>query len=342
MTDDLIERALRGGASEAELAALVAWRRAAPENEQHYRRIERLIAAARTLRADAAVPRPSAASIIASAPNTSPQRGEAGRDAAARARPHTGPRGSSRRSRLARSAPWAVAAAAVLVAMLNLRDAGGPADSGPAEVFTGATELATVKLSDGTVVRLAPSSRLQFDGGSGRDGRGAREVTLEGRAFFVVAKQPSGQPFRVRTPAATANVLGTRFELVTEETAVRLHVVEGRVALDAPRNSVEVGAGQQSGVRDGVATAPTPADDAGREPAWLGKFLVFQATPLAQAAREIERLFGVRVILADSGLAGATVTATFTDRPIDDVVGVICEVLSVPCLVQDGIATIGR
>ncbi|MGH7576103.1 MAG: DUF4880 domain-containing protein, partial [Longimicrobiales bacterium] len=180
MTDDLIERALRGEASEAELAELVGWRRASPEHEQHYRRTERLIAAARTLRADPVAPRPSAALIIA---------GSAAGGMAARALV------VARRSRLERAAPWAVAAAAVLVAVLNLGDRGSPPAGAPAEVVTGSTELATVKLGDGTVIRLAPSSRLQFAGTASPGEDGGREVTLDGRAFFVVAKQPAERPF---------------------------------------------------------------------------------------------------------------------------------------------------
>ena len=48
---------------------------------------------------------------------------------------------------------------------------------GATEVVTGATELATVQLGEGSVVRLAPSSRLRVL--AGRE----RAVSLEGRAF---------------------------------------------------------------------------------------------------------------------------------------------------------------
>ncbi|MGH7551501.1 MAG: FecR family protein [Longimicrobiales bacterium] len=310
--DEIIERSLRGQASESEVARLHAWRKASPANEQQYLRAERLIVATRGLRPSVVVapPRPSAAGILSTV--------------------------SARASRRAgRWVPWIVAAAAVLVAALDLREPAQPTGWDPLTVDTGANELATVKLGDGTVVRLAPSSRLQVEGGS------TREVTLEGRAFFAVTKVP-GQTFRVRTRTATANVLGTRFELATDGAGVRLMVLEGRVALDAPENSVEVGAGEESGVRAGAATPPTRLVESAGAPAWLGKFIVFQATPLRDAAREIERLYDVRMVVADATLADATITATFTDRPVDDVVSVVCAVLNVHCVAGDGVVSVTR
>ena len=317
--DALIERALRGEASESELAWLAAWRAASPENERLYRRTERLVAEARGLGADAApVPRrPTAEDVVA-------------RVALARHR-----RGSAVRT-VARWAPWAAAAAAVLVAALDIgRPRGAGAGWTPAEVITGPSELATVKLGDGSVVRLAPASRLRVPGGR------PREVMLEGRAFFAVA-EVDAQPFLVRTSAATAKVLGTRFELATEEDGVRLRVLEGRVALEAPENRVEVAAGEESAVRHGAASHPIRLANPNSVLAWLGRFVAFQATPLHEAAREIERLYGVTVIVADSTLAAQTITATFTDRPLDDVVGVLCAVLNARCTTGDGVVTIGR
>ena len=172
-------------------------------------------------------------------------------------------------------------------------------------------------------------------------GGSSREVSLDGRAYFAVAKMV-GHPFRVRTPGATVNVLGTRFELSTSAEGVNLSVIEGRVALDAFENSVEVGAGEQSGVRHGTALAPRPIDDHAAKTEWLGRFIVFQATPLRDAVLEIERVYGVQVVIADSGLAGTTVSASFTDRPADAIVDVLCAVVNARCTTLNGVVTMAR
>lgn len=309
--DGLIERSLRGEASDAELQALAEWRSESPANERLYRRARTLIAAASELGAtQGLVKAPAAVDIIALA-----------------ARP-------ARRARSARWPLWAAAAAAVILAVANvwhLLDDDGWA---PTEVVTGVHEMTTVKLSDGTVVRLAPSSRLVVSGSR-------RDVTLEGRAYFAVTPDPR-QPFLVHTTLGTARVLGTRFQLDTERTEMRLLVLEGVVALDAPENSVEVRAGQQTAVRNRAAAQPTPLADPETALGWMGRILVFQGLPLRDAAHQLERLYGVRVMVTDSSLLSETVTATFTDRPLDDVVSVLCIVLNARCSTRDGVVMMHR
>ena len=319
--DELIDRARRGEASDDELARLDAWRRTTAANERHYREMVRLLDAGRSLvhgqPYDAS--RPTAARVIARAES----------------RTHRLDRGRHVR----RWAPWAIAAAAATVAVVSIRsrpsNPGDPiAGWGATEVVTGATELATVQLGEGSVVRLAPSSRLRVL--AGRE----RAVNLEGRAFFAVQRMPN-HPLRVHTAAGDARVLGTRFEIAAIGDALDLRVVEGRVALSTPRGRIEVAAGEASGVRNGAVSQPTAAP-AVTVATWVGTFLAFQATPLREVAREIERVYHTPVTIADSTLAAETITATFTDRPVGEVVNVVCSVLNAKCDVQGGRVRIDR
>jgi transmembrane sensor len=319
--DELIDRARRGEASTDELSRLDAWRRATPENERQYQDTVRLLDAGRSLAAAGhQMPRPSptAEQVIARA--------------AARGR-------SGRGQRAMRWAPWAIAAAASIGAAVSLRsrpsDAGnGIPGWGATEVVTGATELATVQLGEGSVVRLAPSSRLRVL--AGRE----RAVSLEGRAFFAVQRMPQ-HPLRVHTAAGDARVLGTRFELAATGDALQLRVVEGRVALSTARGHIEVAAGEESAVRNGAVSRPTRAEPV-TVASWVGTFLAFQATPLREVAREIERVYRTPVAVTDSALANETITATFTDRPVEEVVNVVCSVLNAKCEVQGGRVRIDR
>jgi ferric-dicitrate binding protein FerR (iron transport regulator) len=315
---DLIDRASRGEATDAELAELAAWRRASVDNERAYRATLRLLDVGRALaHVDAGIARPSAAEIIARA-------------------------GSRRRfagtTTATQWAPWVIAAAAVVVAAVSLTwRRAATADAlpgwGGTEVVTGTSELATVQLGEGSVVRLAPSSRLRVL--AGRE----RAVHLEGRAFFAVTRMP-GYPLRVHTAAGDARVLGTRFELATNANRLELRVLEGKVALSTGRERIEVGAGEESAVQNGTVTRP--ARVAAPPAAWVGTFLAFQATPLGDVAREIERVYRTPVTIVDTTLARETITATFTDRPVQEVVNVVCSVLSARCGVTDGRVRIDR
>lgn len=319
--DELIDRARRGEATADELAQLDAWRRASSANARHHDDALRILVAARALGTAAAVPdatRPTAREIIARATS----------------------RRLQRRFTAVRWVPWAIAAAAAIVAAVALRARTGDetvaaGDWRAAEVVTGANELATVQLGEGSVVRLAPSTRLRMLAGRGR------AVSLEGRAFFAVQRIPS-RPLRVHTHAGEARVLGTRFELAAGEGELHVKVLEGRVALTTKRGEVEVGAGQESAVRAGTATKPTPLGAPTAVASWAGTFLAFQATPLRDAARDIERVYRTAVTISDSALAVETITATFTDRPVEEVVNVVCAVLSARCEVREGTVRIGR
>ena len=317
VNDELIERARRGEATAAELNELAVWRRESADNERQYQTTLRLLDAARALgEAETGIDRPTAAEIIA---RTKSRRRFAGASVAAR------------------WAPWAIAAAAAVVAAVSLRTRTTGDDAvpgwGATEVVTGASELATVQLGEGSVVRLAPSSRLRVL--AGRD----RSVHLEGRAFFAVERMPRS-PLLVHTLAGDARVLGTRFELATNDNRLEVRVLEGKVALSTQRERVEVQAGQESAILNGAVAPPTRA--ATPAATWVGTFLAFQATSLGDAAREIERVYRTPVIIVDTTLARETITATFTDRPLQEVVNVVCSVLSARCDIQDGKVRIDR
>jgi transmembrane sensor len=193
--------------------------------------------------------------------------------------------------------------------------------------------MVTARLDDGSVVRLAPKSRLRVQPIADR-----REVWLDGEAFFAIAPD-SARPFTIRTRNGAVEVLGTRFDLRVVGSELRLVVTDGRVALTAGAERRVVTAGQMAHLDRGVpvvqalASPDTLLD-------WMGGFLAFQNTPLRQVARELEHRFGVRVLLPDSALASRTVTAWFTGHDLDQVLAVICGAVDAHCTLRDGVASI--
>jgi transmembrane sensor len=319
--DELISRSLKGRTTPAEEQSLRAWRQSSDENEAYYRQLVLVLEeAGESLMAGATPPIPPLGTLVGVA-------------AAREARPH----GKSERTRWVWGGLAAAMVATALAIVLLYPVAGDPPPAlslQAGEFVTGATETATAVLSDGTVVRLAPKSRLRIPGGAG-----TRDVILEGQAFFAVAELP-GHPFRVRTPAGEARVLGTRFEVRVHNEELRLIVVEGRVALDAGGRQVEVGAGEMSLVKDGEATAAVAVQDLEPLMGWLKRFVVFQSKPLYAAARELEREYGVRVIVTDATLAQETITGWYADRTFEEVLMIICGVMQARCSIGNGTATI--
>jgi transmembrane sensor len=317
--DEIIIRSLQGRSSPAEEESLREWRQASLVNERYYREM------ARTWRLAGVIePVASAADRVRIASSS---------------RTHEIAIPARRRKRgFLRGAAFLSGAAAALVAGLCLGLYWPSPDDPPRfaaeEFITGPYELVTTRLSDGTVVRLAPKSRLHVS-----EGDENREVWLDGHAFFAVARN-DGRPFIVRTRAGDAVVLGTRFDVQVQDNGMQVFVVEGRVAHHAGGQEVQVGAMEISRVTDGSAPAVQPIEDASPLLSWLGEFLVFQSTPIKEVARELERRFAVQVRVADEKLAERTVTAWFTNEDLEEVVLIVCRAADVRCLVRDGTVSI--
>jgi transmembrane sensor len=206
---------------------------------------------------------------------------------------------------------------------------GSPTLDPLATYATGVGESRTVTLDDGTFVRLAPDSRLHH-----WTTEGSRRVSLSGRAFFAVTHDPE-RPFEVVTDAGTVRVLGTRFELSQSEGNLRAVVVEGRVAVTNDNGAVEAAKGSVATVVEGgVPTSDTPVDIYSLL-SWPGGILIFQSTPLDQAAQEVARHFGRAIVVEGERLRARRISAWFDGENFDEITESLCVVSGAECTLSD-------
>jgi transmembrane sensor len=301
----LIIKSLQGQTTPAEEARLTAWRNEAPANDAEYLELQRLWQLTGLVRwQDSASHVPTADDLLS-------------REAERR-----------RRRRVRRSAWWQAAAAiaAVLVGITFFVEEPQPREEFHVrEIVTGPDEMATAELEDGTVVRLAESSRLRVT-----QMRGSRNVSLDGRAFFAVAHDPR-RPFRVAAGAGEVVVLGTQFDLMSRDEEIQLVVVEGAVEISSAGRTLRVGAGEASEVVDRSGPKFRPLADSEEEVGWVGSLLVFQATPLNEVAEILEERFGRDVVVTDTVIARRTVTAWFSTEDLWQVMTVVCRVADAHC-----------
>jgi ferric-dicitrate binding protein FerR (iron transport regulator) len=324
--DEIICRSIHGRTSASEEAELARWRRSSIQNERYFRDLSRVLRNARAI---------EEASPVPPAPNGGDLIGAISR----KRRVKNTRRGPATLEGWQRGIVYLAAAASLCTGAVGLSELrqGDPAQFGlaPGEIVTGAGETTTIRLGDGTVVRLGPQSRLRVPAGA------AREVWMDGRAFFAVAKQ-DGRPFVVRTHAGEATVLGTRFDLSARKDDLKLLVVDGTVEMVAKGESVAVTANQTARVTQSSAPVREAIDpgELEKELSWLGEFLVFEETPLRTAAHEIEVRYGIPVEVLDERLASETVSGMFTDESLEDVLAVVCRAVYAHCSVQPSRVTI--
>lgn len=220
---------------------------------------------------------------------------------------------------------WAAAVAVLLLAAMGVYRV---AFTGPTTVRTAYGERREVTLPDGSTVVLNGNSSLRYARWNDTE---ARQVWLEGEAFFSVRHTRNHQEFTVNTPdQLRIEVLGTKFNVYNRRGATEVVLQEGKVnVVDAARRSVVLRPGQ--GVRHAPAAprlAPAPAD-VSRELAWKSDLLLFEDQPLADICADLRDSHGLEVEFRNPALArerfsgsvpAADVTQLF--RKIEKIYGV--------------------
>lgn len=321
---DAISRHLAGESDAVESAAVEAWLAAHPEDaalvEIVKARADRTSArAAVTVDTERALAMVSARLRADGANVVAPLRVERGGAARTGTAAPTAARGGGRW----RTIGFAAAAGLVAVAALSVfRDRASDVSTAT-EYQTAVGQRDSVQLPDGSTVVLAPGSRLTV---AASFAGGAREVTLDGAAYFDV-HHDDARPFTVHAAGADIRDIGTAFSVkTTRDGQVSVAVTHGIVALSAASAGsaapVELHAGdrgtvakQTVTVRRGVVT-----DD---DVAWTRGLLSYRDATLSEVRADLQRWYGIELRVPDSVLASRTLTASFRGDSAAQVIQVI-------------------
>lgn len=187
---------------------------------------------------------------------------------------------------------------------------------------TGASQ--TIRLSDGTAVRLGPASSLILETGYGES---HRRVTLRGEAWFEVSHDEA-RPFAIRVGGTTVEDVGTAF-LVREsaQREVSVRVAEGAVRIHttgaSTDSTVMLRAGDGAVATPAGITVSTGAVSTAEGSALAAGRLTFTDASLVEVQEALHRWYGVALIVSDSALAHRHVTADFTGEPLSRVAAVL-------------------
>jgi ferric-dicitrate binding protein FerR (iron transport regulator) len=194
----------------------------------------------------------------------------------------------------------------------------------PVTVATRAAELDTVNLPDGSRAILAPNSSLHY---AIAPLAGPRELRLEGEAYFDV-KHDDERPFRVQTPHAVVEDLGTTF--VVREYAgdgrARVAVRTGAAALHARDESrtllTNLRPGEGAYVDSSGAIVRFSGDPESYG-SWSTGRLEFDAAPLPEVLSELARWYDVEFQLSDSTLNRQYFTGAFDAVSLTQTLGIL-------------------
>jgi transmembrane sensor len=195
------------------------------------------------------------------------------------------------------------------------------------------TSAMVIKLSDHSVVTLQPKSIIRYNETFAGDNR---EVTLEGEAFFEIAKNPN-KPFFVYTNNLITKVLGTSFTIKSNKTTgnVRVDVRSGQVSVFSkvnknkkqdkiiltPNQRVEYISSENQLVRSIVEK---PVILISNEE--IKKF-TFKDAPIEKIFEAIEKAYGIQVEYDKNVMKDCRVTTSLDDENLFDKISIICKLL---------------
>ena len=180
--------------------------------------------------------------------------------------------------------------------------------------ITRTAELRVVRLKDGSIAHLAPSTAIAFTD----DAKGRRLDLLQGEAWFDVAHDEA-RPFRVVAGDSQVTVLGTAFsvEKIGSNTAVA--VQRGRVAVEtrdaaSPRRVVLI-AGQSVWISEGTASRSTIRSD--RVASWREGVAIVNDQPIGDVIDQLRPWYKGYIVARGSGLKNRRVSGVYDLRDPD-------------------------
>ncbi len=202
-----------------------------------------------------------------------------------------------------------------------------------------ASQATSIELADGTKVWLNRGSTLKCD--KTFDNRN-RIVTLDGEAFFDVAKKEQ-HPFIVRLKTGISiKVLGTQFNIkaYANTPILEASLISGKIALDFNKpgkdrivmqphekvtidlnklnTNIRISAPEENAVQKNKIQI-NPLDQKISETAWMDNRLSFYDMSFEELSYELERIYGVKIIFKDKKLKNYHLTGSFKDENLDQV-----------------------
>ncbi|HTJ48625.1 MAG TPA: FecR domain-containing protein [Cyclobacteriaceae bacterium] len=195
-----------------------------------------------------------------------------------------------------------------------------------------------VLMPDGSTITLKEGSELTYAKSFGVTNR---EVTLEGEAFFDVAHNAS-IPFKVHTGKIITTVLGTAFNISSQQEKIVVTVTRGKVSVgDESKRYDVITPNEQIAVNTLTGVYKKAVVDSVEVMQWKKDYFILESATIEQAAMQIEKRFNVKVIITNENLKKCTISAWFlNNESLEQVIKGVSAVQQATFTIKDDLITI--
>lgn len=178
----------------------------------------------------------------------------------------------------------------------------------------------TIMLADGTKVTLNADSRLSYPEAFSEN---KREVTLEGEAFFEVARDEK-RPFTISSGDICTTVLGTSFNVKAyqQEQDISVSVASGKVKvhrLGLTDQAYYLSPGREAVYQPDQQSFIVQDFEAKETLAWKEGVLYFKDATFEEVKKALERWYGVDIQVAGSSHQDWQYSGTFKRQSLENV-----------------------
>jgi ferric-dicitrate binding protein FerR (iron transport regulator) len=284
--DQIITKVLAGSASAEELASLNVWKQESQDNLAKLREMSDLHDAADALDGYQTFDTDAAWATVSPQIDT--------------------PQPSSSRW-------WWLAAVLVLAAGIYYVTTQKAVPTGPT-IHLATDDVLRVPLADGSVVHLDRGGRLEVP----TDWDESRSVSLSGRAYFDVAKQPAGKSFDIQLDQGVVTVVGTAFAVDATVGNVEVGVEEGHVVYSLDNRKVDLRADDRVQLINGTLAKTSGLGS--QYFSWMKNSLVFKDMLIAEALPKLSHHVNKQIaIAAGVDISNCRISGQYITTDVDEI-----------------------
>ncbi|MFK5880400.1 MAG: FecR family protein [Flavobacteriaceae bacterium] len=176
-------------------------------------------------------------------------------------------------------------------------------------IETAIGEKRMVQLPDASQVMLNAASEITYNEDTWIE---KRELTLEGEAFFIVAK---GSTFDVVTSIGKVRVIGTQFNVKIRKDLFEVNCFEGVVAVSYEKETLKLLPGHVYRILNGKISSDAISNR--EKPFWMNNTSYFKKVPFHEVIKELERQYNV-TITVDLNDKNLLFTGGFTHKNLNE------------------------
>ena len=177
-----------------------------------------------------------------------------------------------------------------------------------------------MRLDDGSFVHMNAVSTIsypqQFEPSK-------REIEISGEAYFDISRDEN-RPFSIKVRNYEVTVLGTSFNIAAypDEEYFSVSVESGsvQVNLNSDMDPVVLTKDQKLIYSSDTGKLKIETVNAEDELSWRRGILRFDATPMAQVEKMLERWYGVDIVIADASIYNKTLSGVHQNENLKSVI----------------------